>query len=118
IMIEFSQTETWQLLTDVHQAYHTEITDFLLAALGLTLYEWTGQQQFAVNLEGHGREKIDDQIDVTRTVGWFTSIFPVILEIPAHSVSQVIKTVKETMRSVPRKGIGYGILKYLARDPK
>src|SRR5690606_28111466 len=118
IPIEFSQKETRQLLTDVHQAYHTEVTDFLLAALGLTLQEWTGQARIAVNLEGHGREQIDDQIDVTRTIGWFTSMFPLILQIPDHSVSQVIKTVKETMRSVPRKGIGYGILKYLARDPK
>ena len=106
--------ETRQLLTEVNQPYSTEINDILLAALGLAVKKWAGIEDVFIHMEGHGREEILEDIDITRTVGWFTSQFPVLLEMK-HSgdLSYIIKHVKETLRRIPNKGIGYGILRYL-----
>ncbi|PWG67500.1 lichenysin synthetase, partial [Enterobacter mori] len=76
--IEFSLTaeETEQLTTKVHEAYHTEKNDILLTAFGLAMKEWTGQDRVNVHLEGHGREEIIEDLTISRTVGWFTSMYP------------------------------------------
>ena len=79
--ISLSETETKNLLTGTHHAYKTEMNDVLLAALGLAMQEWTGHETLAIHLEGHGREEVLDDVDVTRTVGWFTSIYPVVFEL-------------------------------------
>ena len=110
----FSKEETEHLLKDTNRAYRTEINDILLTALGLAIGEWTAGEQVLVNLEGHGREKLEGDIDITRTVGWFTTYYPVLLPVRKdRPLSYSIKSVKETLRQVPHKGIGYGILKYL-----
>ncbi|WP_129706742.1 non-ribosomal peptide synthetase [Priestia megaterium] len=106
---------TDKLLTSVHKAYHTEINDILLTALALAVKNNTNHSLVTLNLEGHGREEIIDGIDLSRTVGWFTTIYPVLFDLKDTSLSTVIKTVKETLRNVPNKGIGYGILKYLSQ---
>jgi amino acid adenylation domain-containing protein/non-ribosomal peptide synthase protein (TIGR01720 family) len=114
IEMDLNPEETGQLLTAVNQAYHTEINDILLTALGLAVNRWAGIDRVAINLEGHGREPIIRDMDISRTVGWFTSEFPVVLDMThSHDLSYVIKHVKETLRAVPNKGTGYGILKYL-----
>lgn len=113
IHVELTPQQTKQLLQDVHHAYHTEINDLLLTALGLTLKNWTGEENLLLLLEGHGREDIMANMDVTRTIGWFTSAYPVILPIKEHELSKQIKLTKETLRSIPTKGIGYGILQYI-----
>ena len=65
-----------------------------------------------IGLEGHGREDIAAGIDTSRTVGWFTSLYPVVLEVPASpGADALIKSVKEQLRRVPDKGMGYGVLK-------
>ncbi|MBW4511509.1 MAG: hypothetical protein KME64_34125 [Scytonematopsis contorta HA4267-MV1] len=81
--LEFSlsQEQTNSLLTDVHRVYHTEINDILLASVAIALYAWSGNENFLIDLEGHGRVDDIDGIDVSRTVGWFTSIYPVLLTI-------------------------------------
>ncbi|SFJ95149.1 condensation domain-containing protein, partial [Thermoflavimicrobium dichotomicum] len=94
----------------------TEINDLLLTALALTVKEWTGETRVALNLEGHGREEILEGIDLTRTVGWFTSIYPVLFELKTDDLSTAIKEVKETLRRVPNKGVGYGLLQYLSEE--
>jgi len=106
-------TLTRQLLQDAPAAYRTQVNDLLLTALARVLGQWTGQTSTLVKLEGHGREDLFDDIDLTRTLGWFTSIFPVKLT-PATDLAGSIKTVKEQLRAVPDKGIGFGILRYLA----
>ncbi|MDO3682129.1 non-ribosomal peptide synthetase, partial [Paenibacillus ehimensis] len=107
--------ETEQLLKQANRAYNTEVNDLLLAALGMAVHAWTGMERVLVNLEGHGREAILPELDITRTVGWFTSQYPVVLETGANwSVSQSIKRVKEGLRRIPNKGIGYGIVRYLS----
>nr|CUX79061.1 Octapeptin synthase subunit B [Niallia circulans] len=115
MIIQISQAETEQLLKRVHRAYNTEMNDILLTALGMAVRRWTGQDRLLVNLEGHGRETILTEIDITRTVGWFTSKFPVVLELEqGQDLSYQIKKVKEHLRQIPNKGIGYGICRYLS----
>nr|WP_277547764.1 non-ribosomal peptide synthetase [Brevibacillus laterosporus] len=114
--MSLTEEETQNLLTRVHRAYRTEINDLLLAALGLASKEWTKENQVAIHLEGHGREEIGEGVDVNRTVGWFTSLFPVVIDLENDELPLIIKSVKETLRRVPNKGMGYGILKHLTSD--
>lgn len=110
-----SGEETEILLKNVNQAYSTEINDILLTGLGLALKEWTGGDRFLINLESHGREKIIADIDIKRTVGWFTAFYPVLLDMTkSQEMSVQIKQIKEEFRHIPNRGIGYGILKYIA----
>ncbi|MGX1572818.1 amino acid adenylation domain-containing protein, partial [Paenibacillus terrae] len=117
VTVAWSEQETRLLLQEAHRAYNTEVNDLLLTALGTALYNWSGQERVLVNLEGHGREAIVPDIDITRTVGWFTSQYPVLLDVDGKAeVGQRIKRVKEDLRHVPHKGIGYGILKYMSQQ--
>ncbi|RAP12538.1 hypothetical protein C2W58_03447 [Bacillus pumilus] len=117
IRFTLSEEETRSLLTDVHEAYQTDINDILLTALGLSMKEWTGEDRHFIHLEGHGRENILPAVNVSRTIGWFTSMYPVLLDMShADDLSYQIKHLKEELRHIPNKGIGYGILKYLTPD--
>jgi amino acid adenylation domain-containing protein/non-ribosomal peptide synthase protein (TIGR01720 family) len=108
---------TTALLQDVPRAYTTEINDVLLAGLALTLQAWTGHDDVLIDLEAHGREELVDGADTSRTVGWFTAQFPVHLRIGAGDTpGDTIKSVKEQLRAVPRRGAGFGVLRYLSRD--
>src|SRR5678815_2804111 len=109
--------ETRLLLQEVPRAYRTQINDVLLAALAQELSKWTGEKRVLVDLEGHGREEIVEGCDLSRTVGWFTTIFPVLLEVNNSSApGETLKSVKEQLRRVPNRGIGYGLLRYLHDD--
>jgi amino acid adenylation domain-containing protein/non-ribosomal peptide synthase protein (TIGR01720 family) len=117
LRLTLTTAETEQLLKQVNRAYHTEINDILLTALGRAVHDWCGAGKVLISLEGHGREAIIPNINLTRTVGWFTTIYPVLLDLTeVADLSWLIRTVKESIRRIPNKGIGYGILKYLARD--
>ncbi|HEY2494992.1 MAG TPA: amino acid adenylation domain-containing protein [Paenibacillus sp.] len=119
LTIQWTAEETEQLLKQTHHTYNTEINDLLLTALGMAIHDWTGMEEIIVNLEGHGREQIIPDMEITRTVGWFTSMYPVILSMKAATdVSSRIKTVKEGLRQIPNKGVGFGILKYLSHSHK
>ncbi|MCP5050912.1 MAG: AMP-binding protein, partial [bacterium] len=112
--LDSAQTEA--LLTKVNHAYGTEINDILLTALGLAVRETWGHDRLFIALEGHGREELFDDIDISRTVGWFTSEYPVSMELAYEfedDPGRLIKEIKETLRKIPNKGTGYGILKYL-----
>ncbi len=119
LSITLEAEETRTLLREVHQAYNTEINEILLTALTAALRQWTGSASFCFLLEGHGREDIIPDLDITRTIGWFASEYPVVLDTGAsgHTGTE-IKTVKETLRRIPHKGMGYGLLKYLAPPAK
>jgi non-ribosomal peptide synthase protein (TIGR01720 family) len=112
--VSLSREETEALLQEVPGIYHTQINEVLLSALAVALGQWTGQQMVLVDMEGHGRQPISEQVDVSRTVGWFTSIYPVLLEVKGRltEVGEVVKQVKEQVRAIPEQGIGYGLLKY------
>ncbi|WP_085704955.1 non-ribosomal peptide synthetase [Pseudomonas sp. B8(2017)] len=102
---------TAKLLKQAPAAYRTQINDLLLTALARTLCQWSAQDNVQVLLEGHGREDLFDDLDLSRTVGWFTSLFPVRLT-PGQDLGQSIKAIKEQLRGVPDKGLGYGLLRY------
>lgn len=109
-----SEEETEKLLRQVNKAYNTEINDILLTSLGLACKEWSGIEKVLINLEGHGREQDFLNINIARTVGWFTSIYPVILDLTqTDDISQQIISIKEHLRQIPQKGIGYGIVRRL-----
>ncbi len=118
IIVRLSQKETVDLLTGINHTYNTEIMDIILTALGLSVQQWTGENKILINLEGHGRESISD-VDITRTIGWFTSSYPHIIDLSKYSdLAGQIKSIKEDIRRIPQKGIGYGILKYLTPKEK
>jgi non-ribosomal peptide synthase protein (TIGR01720 family) len=115
--VKLSREQTKLLLQEVPRVYHTEINDILLSALGLTLSKWSGRRSIQIGLEGHGREEsIVKEIDLSRTVGWFTSLYPVSLDIDQSSIKDVIKGVKEQLRGIPDKGLGYGVLRYINKE--
>ncbi|MGU9813109.1 non-ribosomal peptide synthase/polyketide synthase [Pseudomonas sp. LF052] len=105
---------TRQLLQDAPAAYRTQVNDLLLTALARVISRWSGQAAALIQLEGHGREDLFDSLDLSRTVGWFTSLFPVRLQ-AAGTLSDAIKSIKEQLRAVPQKGVGYGLLRYLGK---
>jgi non-ribosomal peptide synthase protein (TIGR01720 family) len=107
--ISLNTQSTQLLLKESNKAYNTQINDLLLTALNYALSEITGNRVNHIILEGHGREEIDSSLDVTNTVGWFTTMYPVRLELKSQ-IGDSIKTIKEILRSIPNKGIGYGAL--------
>ena len=117
VSVKLTVEETRALLVSVHEAYNTQINDILLSALVFSLARWTGNSTVAINLEGHGREELFEDVDLSRTVGWFTSLFPVLLQLPKlDGLGTAIKSIKEQLRAIPNRGIGYGILRYLCKD--
>lgn len=135
---------TQQLLKSVPAVYRTQISDILVTALAQQLARVTQNDTVLVELEGHGREDLiafmnesissssDDYIeqealDLSRTVGWFTSRYPVYLELPnthtdlnrthvASNTASVVKSIKEQLRAVPHKGVSFGVMRYLAEQ--
>ncbi|MDX6739345.1 non-ribosomal peptide synthetase [Actinocorallia sp. A-T 12471] len=116
------------VLTDVPAAFHGRVNDVLLTGLALAVAHWRAERGgrgtgVLVDLEGHGREEIVQGVDISRTVGWFTSLYPVRLD-PGQAAwteitsggaaaGQALKRVKEQLRQVPDNGIGFGLLRYL-----
>ncbi|MBB5393235.1 non-ribosomal peptide synthase protein (TIGR01720 family)/amino acid adenylation domain-containing protein, partial [Herbaspirillum sp. SJZ130] len=110
--------QTQALLKQAPAAYRTRINDLLLAALGRALGQWGGMAQLLITLEGHGREQLEngsEAPDVSRTIGWFTSVMPVALP-TAGEWPTLIRAVKSLLRSLPDNGIGYGLLRQWGED--
>ncbi|ORT69487.1 non-ribosomal peptide synthetase [Pseudomonas mosselii] len=120
IAIELDVEQTRQLLQQAPAAYHTQVNDLLLTALARTLCQWSGDQQVLVQLEGHGRDGLFEDMDLTRSVGWFTNAYPLSLSPQMGEDESAragsIKRIKEQLRQVPHKGLGHGVLRYLADE--
>ncbi|MEA5536734.1 non-ribosomal peptide synthetase [Crocosphaera sp. XPORK-15E] len=117
VSFNLREEQTRLLLQEVSQAYNTQINDVLLTALVQTLVPWTGDYNLLLDLEGHGRENIFDDLILSRTIGWFTSLFPVYLKGEnMHSLGDCLKSVKEQLRRIPNRGFDYGIGYYLNSD--
>nr|WP_237712558.1 non-ribosomal peptide synthetase [Paenibacillus elgii] len=117
LMATLPPSDTQRLLHRCAHAYHTQINDLLLTAWSLLLSAWTGQGTVAFRLEGHGREHSVSDMNLTRTIGWFTSMFPVCIRLSADaSLGETIKSVKEQLRRIPDRGISYGALRYCHPD--
>jgi len=111
---ELNQEYTSLLIKEVHSSYGTDINDILLSCLVRTIHQWTLHDRVVIGLEGHGREDISRSIDISNTVGWFTNLYPVSLSVEEDiSMGTLIKSIKEQLRSIPDKGLGFGALKYL-----
>jgi non-ribosomal peptide synthase protein (TIGR01720 family) len=116
VSVSLTAEQTRALMQEVPSSYQTQINDALLTALARTLSKWAGGGSLLIDLEGHGREAIFDDLDVSRTVGWFTSVFPVLLQTDEGlNPGDALKSVKERLRAIPNNGIGYGLLRYLSR---
>jgi non-ribosomal peptide synthase protein (TIGR01720 family) len=116
--LALSAEETAALRSSSAAAYSVNVQEVLLAALVRSLAEDGAAGVLAVDVEGHGREDVFDGVDVSRTVGWFTSVFPVHLPLGAGRDPEIaLTTVKEQLRAVPHAGLGFGVLRYLSPDP-
>lgn len=94
--ITFGKGETEVLLTKTHHAYSTGMNDVLLTALIRALFKWSDLHEFSVDIESHGRSE-NPSLDVSRTVGWFTAMKPVVLKAEPHGIKNLIE-VKESLR--------------------
>jgi len=116
VSVSLSTAETQSLLQDVPKAYRTQVNDVLLTALARVFTQWSRMSSMLVALEAHGRESLFKDMDLSRTVGWFTSLCPVVLDLENKSrPGEALMAIKEQLRRVPNHGIGYGILRYLGR---
>jgi amino acid adenylation domain-containing protein/non-ribosomal peptide synthase protein (TIGR01720 family)/FkbM family methyltransferase len=114
ISVSLDAEETRLLLQQVPAAYRARTEDVLLAALAESLSRWTHEPRLHVELEGHGREDLFDDVDLSRTVGWFTSTHPVDLELPAKaSPGELLRAVRDGLRQMPGHGLGHGLLRHL-----
>ncbi|MEY9895346.1 amino acid adenylation domain-containing protein/non-ribosomal peptide synthase protein (TIGR01720 family) [Catenulispora sp. MAP5-51] len=119
VTVRLGAADTAALLWDVPSAYRTQVNDVLLSALARVLARWTGRPEASIALEGHGREQhvLGGGLDLSGVLGWFTTVFPVVLDVPGTDVpgaphwGPVLKSVKEQLRAVPQRGIGYGALR-------
>ncbi|MFC5048325.1 amino acid adenylation domain-containing protein [Aquimarina hainanensis] len=119
IQTRLSRADTTSLTQEIHHAYGTEINDILLSALSKTMEGWISSSEFVIGLEGHGREELFRDVDLSRTIGWFTSLYPVCLSVPSSgtvSYEDLISRTKDSLREIPKKGINYPILRYLSEE--
>ncbi|MEW6737253.1 MAG: condensation domain-containing protein, partial [Acidobacteriota bacterium] len=118
LTLSLSVEETRLLLQEMPSVYHTQINDLLLAALAQTFYHFSGKRNLLLALESHGREGLFAEVDLTRTVGWFTSSFPVLLVWEkSDNPGELLRSIKEQLRAIPNRGLGYGLLRYLNGSP-
>jgi non-ribosomal peptide synthase protein (TIGR01720 family) len=118
VTVRLEPEETRLLLQDVPAAYGAQINDVLLCALAQAVGAWTGGTRTRVALESHGRaEEVGPGLDLTRSVGWFTSIHPVVLDTAgAAGFAERVARIRAQLRAVPALGVGYGALRWLAPD--
>lgn len=118
VTVELGEEDTTALLRAAPTAYRTRVNDVLLAALALALARWTGHDRVRLDLEGHGREDVLDGVDLSHTVGWFTTVYPVAFQVPApddlgpdRDWRALVKSVRRQLRAVPGNGLGFGALR-------
>ncbi|RIU88361.1 non-ribosomal peptide synthetase [Oceanobacillus picturae] len=115
---ELNEDTTNNLIKKVNEIYNIELNEALIIALALTINKSSNDKDIVIELERHGRENINDYIDISRTVGWFTSMYPANLKIEHDEIDTNIKSIKEQLRSIPNKGFNYSILTYLNKELK
>ncbi len=115
LTVRLGADATAALLRTLPDTYRTQANDVLLGALGRALCGWSGRERVVVDVEGHGREELFGELDISRTFGWFTTRYPVALAVPPDADwDTVLKQVKERLRAVPRNGLGHDALLRLA----
>ena len=118
LRMELAAGETEALLRRVLAAHGCRIDDLLLAALALALRDWTGRESHVIHQEGHGREPADSALDLSRSVGWFTTLYPVRLDLRgAAEATRALGAVAAQLAAIPGRGLGYGAGRYLQDPP-
>ncbi|MCO7227535.1 non-ribosomal peptide synthetase, partial [Pleionea sp. CnH1-48] len=117
-ILDFSleASATQKLLGQCQKTYRTQINELLLAALSLAFYRWSGEESLRLYMEGHGRTCPDNSIDLTRTIGWLTSVFPVSLNVKENDIANAICDIKEQYRQMPNSGLSFGVFKHMVND--
>ena len=119
VRIEIDADVTRVLLTRARRTLGMQMHEVLLAALGRALGEWTGAPELGVMVDSHGREDIANGVDLSRTVGWFTAMYPIRLETGrAVDLSAHLRRTREMLDAIPGRGLGYGLLRYMLRRPE
>ena len=113
----FDVVQTRSLLETSQRYQKAQANEVLITALAVSLQEWTGSESILIDLEGHGREELFDKIDISRTVGWFTTVFPALFEMSGVSTADdALASIRSQKKAMPRQGIGYGLLRYCSND--
>ena len=109
---ELDREETSVLVAEVPQAYQTKIREILLSAVARAFAAWTASPVLLVHVEGHGRVGLFAGVDISRTVGWFTSFTPMLLGLgPATDPASALRSITEQMQRVPASGgVGFDLL--------
>jgi amino acid adenylation domain-containing protein/non-ribosomal peptide synthase protein (TIGR01720 family) len=114
LKVSLTSDETTALIYRLTTVLHASVEEAVLCALAGTLSKWTGSQAVLLDCEGHGRDSKLASVDVSRTVGWFTNVFPVLLQLPAsQSPIATLQSTKEQFRKSREQGLRYGLLRYL-----
>jgi len=112
--LNLSEQHTQRLLNEANQAYGTEINDILIAAVALAVNAWTGAPKFLIEMEGHGREETAGEVNLSRTVGWCTALYPLEVEVDTQDPESLVQSVRQRLRTVPGRGANYGVIRYLS----
>jgi len=115
VEVALSSEDTTRLLHKANRYYNTHTQQLLIAALTRTLGEWLQSDDIRIDLEGHGREERDG-FDLSQTVGWFTTLYPVHFGEVRTGLGRHIRQTQERLSAVPGNGVGYGILSFLTHD--
>jgi non-ribosomal peptide synthase protein (TIGR01720 family) len=117
VLTNLDSATTKALLFDLPKKWSMQVHEILLAALARALARWTGHDKVLIHVEGHGRELLFDEVDLTRTIGWFTSVSPLLLNLEGtRTIAEQLMRAKKRLRSLPNGGIGYGLLRYLGPE--
>jgi amino acid adenylation domain-containing protein/non-ribosomal peptide synthase protein (TIGR01720 family) len=113
VEFELNETATKMLTRDFKRNFGGDADVVILSALMKTLNRFSGIRRLAITLEGHGRRDVGEGINLSRTVGWFTSLYPLVLDSePDGDWASMLRRTRRLSAAVPNKGIGYGILRY------
>ncbi|MGA9771256.1 MAG: condensation domain-containing protein [Blastocatellia bacterium] len=117
VRIELGVEETRSLIFENAKRHQARASEVVLASVAQAISNWTGSPQVLLDIEGHGREPLFESVSLSRTVGWFTVLFPMLLDLrDASDSEQILMHVKNQLRGVPNGGIGYGVLRYLSQS--
>ena len=113
LKLSIDKETTQKLLTSVNHIYGVELHETLIIALAEVIRNFTGNDDIIIEMESHGRTDTLNGIDISRTMGWFTVMYPVHLKMEENDLDSNVKSLKEQIRAVPQKGFNFGIIKYL-----
>jgi len=116
LTVTLDEQETEHLLREAPKAYHTTVQELLLTALADTVATWAHTPRVLLDIESHGREATDEGLDVSRTVGWFTTLYPLLLRVEHGEPGPLLKSIKEQFRGVPGGGLRYLALRHLSPE--